>query len=113
MTKNVTQDIRAMEMRKQGEHPPGQSEFATAEFNSQELQALTRDGILFGPGSGNNFLDLIKGNMLFRPTQNIKVQTREGLAYLPKGSAAFVMETGNDVAFYNFHDSLRTGPMRI
>jgi N-acetyl-gamma-glutamyl-phosphate reductase len=41
------------------------------------------------------------------------VQTREGLVYIPKGATAYVMETGNDAAGYNLHDSLQTGVIKI
>ena len=47
------------------------------------------------------------------PNHDIQVQTREGIAYIPKGAAAWIMETGNDVAIYDLHDSLRSGVIKV
>lgn len=92
---------------------PGQALFAGSEFNANELTALSRAGIVFGPQSTNNFLDLIKGFVLFTPNQNIQVQTREGMVYIPKGTAAWVVETGNDCAIYDLHDNIHTGSIKV
>ncbi len=87
--------------------------FAASEFNANELTALTREGILFGPSTANNFFDLQKGFVLFMPTSDIKVETREGVVSIPKGCVAWVMETGNDAAVYDLHDSLHSGPIKV
>jgi hypothetical protein len=49
------------------------------------------------------------------PIKDIQLQTREGTAYIPRGAAAWIMETGNDAAIYDLHDSLLVqhgGPYR-
>ena len=69
--------------------------------------------LFFGPKSSNNFFDLVKGVVLFMPNHDIQVQTREGIAYIPKGSAAWVIETGNDSAIYDLHDSLLSGEIKV
>jgi hypothetical protein len=84
----------------------GQSLFAATSFNVNELNALAQNGIDFGPNSGGNFFDLTKGYVLFMPTSDIQVQTKEGIVTIPKGAVAWVMETGNDAAVYDMHDSM-------
>ncbi len=64
---------------------PGEALFSASEFNANELTALSQAGIVFGPKSGNNFFDLEKGFVLFMPSHDIQVQTREGTVYIPKG----------------------------
>jgi hypothetical protein len=83
----------------------GQALFSAAAFTDEQLDALANEGIVFGPKTNSNFFDLQKGNVLFMPTSNIQVQTKEGLVSIPKGAIAFVMETGNDAAVYDLHDS--------
>ena len=92
---------------------PGNALFTAGSFNAYEQQALSNQGIVLGPNSTNNFLDLIKGFVLFMPQDNISVQTREGIAYIPKGAQAWIMETGNDVAIYDLHDTLHTGMITV
>ena len=87
--------------------------FAASEFNANELTALSRAGVVFGSQSNNNFFDLQKGFVLFMPNKDIQVQTREGLVMIPKGAAAWVMETGNDVAIYDLHDTIHTGSVKV
>jgi hypothetical protein len=50
--------------------------------------------------------------VLFTPKSDIIVGTQEGDVHIPAGSAVFIMETGNDVAVYDLHDS-RTGSIKI
>lgn len=80
--------------------------FSAAAFSTSELENLSNAGIQFGPKSGGNFFDLNKGYVLFMPTSDIKVQTKEGLVSIPKGAIAWIMETGNDAAVYDLHDSM-------
>ena len=47
------------------------------------------------------------------PNRDVQVQTREGLVTIPKGTVAWVMETGNDAAIYDLHDTLHTGTVKI
>ena len=91
----------------------GQAMFAGSVFTDQELNALGQQAIVYSPKSGGNFFDLMKGYVLFMPQADIKVQTREGIAYIPKGAAAWIMETGNDAAIYDLHDSLHTGVIKV
>lgn len=84
----------------------GQGLFAATSFNANELQALAQNGIEFGPQSGGNFFDLTKGYVLFTPANDIQVQTKEGVVSIPKGAVVWVMETGNDAAIYDMHDSM-------
>ncbi|MBY0357257.1 MAG: hypothetical protein K2W82_04580 [Candidatus Obscuribacterales bacterium] len=90
----------------------GEALFATSSFNANELAALTNAGIQFGPKTGGNFFDLNKGYVLFMPTNDIQVQTKEGLVSIPKGAIVWVMETGNDAAVYDLHDSINA-PVKI
>ncbi|MBY0357993.1 MAG: hypothetical protein K2W82_08330 [Candidatus Obscuribacterales bacterium] len=90
----------------------GQALFTASTFNANELTALSQNGIDFGPQSGGNFFDLTKGYVLFMPTSDIKVQTKEGVVSIPKGTIAWVMETGNDAAIYDLHDSIKS-PIKV
>jgi hypothetical protein len=71
----------------------GQALFAASEFNANELM-LWHAAALSSAKSSNDFFDLIKGFVLFMPRRDIQVQTREGIAYIPKGTIAWIMETG-------------------
>lgn len=90
----------------------GETLFTASGFNAQELNALASQGVVYGPKSGGNFFDLNKGYVLFMPTDNIQVQTKEGLVSIPKGAIVWVMETGNDAAVYDLHDSM-TDPVKV
>lgn len=92
---------------------PGEAIFSASDFTKDELLRMATQGIVFGPGSGGNFFDLAKGNVLFMPKNDIRVQTKEGIAYIPKGSAAWVMETGNDSAIYDLHDTVHGGIIKV
>lgn len=92
---------------------PGQAVFSSDDFSPETLATLEAAGVKFGESSKGNFLDLIKGYVLFLPQKEIKVQTREGLVTVPAGAACWIMETGADVAIFDFHDSQRTGPVRV
>jgi len=87
--------------------------FAASEFNANELTALSRAGIVFGSTSKNNFFDLVKGYVLFIPSSDIQVQTREGIVFIPKGAVAEIRETGSDAAIYDYHDTLHTGAIKV
>lgn len=63
-----------------------------------------------GAGTGNNFFNLDVGKVVFLPTNPITVGTHEGDVQIPAGSIVFVVETGNDVAVYDLHD---THPVKI
>jgi hypothetical protein len=91
----------------------GEGLFAASEFNANELTALSQNGIVFGPKSSNDFFDLVKGFVLFMPSRNIQVQTREGIVFIPKGAVAEIRETGSDAAIYDYHDTLRTGAIKV
>jgi hypothetical protein len=91
----------------------GQALFAAAAFTDEQLNALAQQGIVFGDKTNGNFFDLQKGFVLFMPNNDIKVQTREGIVHIPKGAIAWVMETGNDAAVYDLHDSLQTGKIKV
>ncbi len=91
----------------------GEALFATNEFNATEQNQLSKQGIVFGPTTKGNFFDLVKGFILFTPTSEINVRTREGLVQIPKGAEVWVMETGADVAIYDLHDNLFTGPVKV
>ncbi len=91
----------------------GEGLFAASEFNANELTALSQNGIVFGPKSSTNFFDLVKGFVLFMPKNDISVQTREGVVFIPKGAIAEIRETGSDAAIYDYHDTLRTGAIKV
>ena len=77
---------------------------ASKEINSAVISDLGQSGVKLGPGTGGNFLNLDKGNLLVKATKNMTVRTHEGDVLLAAGSLVFVMETGNDVAVFNLHD---------
>ncbi|MDX2108385.1 MAG: hypothetical protein SFY67_18470 [Candidatus Melainabacteria bacterium] len=83
--------------------------FHAASFTDQQLDALKAAGVIFGPNSGGTHFVLDKGFIVFAPTENITVDTHEGTVHIAGGSTAYVMETGNDVAVYNLHDTHRGG----
>ena len=47
------------------------------------------------------------------PQNDVSVRTREGVVSIPKGTVAWIMETGNDAAIYDLHDTLRTGRIKV
>jgi hypothetical protein len=55
-------------------------------------------------GAGSGFFNLPRGVALFNAKKPIVVGTQEGNVHIDKGSLAFVVETGHDVAVYNLHD---------
>lgn len=73
-------------------------------LDENKLNALAQAGILLGPGSGGNFMNLDKGNVLVRSAQDIAVRTHEGDVHIAAGALVFVMETGADVAVFDLHD---------
>jgi len=91
----------------------GEALFAATGFNADEVTALTDQGIDLGTKGSSNVLDLVRGNVFFMPSDAISVQTREGLVEIPKGAAVYIMETGADVAIYDFHHSHSTGPVKV
>ncbi len=91
----------------------GQAVFGLTAFNANEVTALNQQGVVVGPATKDNYLDLIRGYVLFMPKGNINVQTREGNVAIPKGAVAWVMETGHDVAIYDLHDNLATGYIKV
>ncbi len=91
----------------------GQALFSASEFTATKRNELLSQGIVLGGSTHDNFLDLVKGFVLFVPTSDISVQTREGVVQIPKGAAAWVMETGADVAIYDLHDNLLTGSVKV
>jgi hypothetical protein len=87
--------------------------FAGLEFSQNELNALAANGIQIGPNSTKDLIELLRGNVMFTPNGDIKVKVREGIAYIPKGCAAYIMETGADSAIYDCHDNVRTGRIKV
>lgn len=90
----------------------GQAMFAAANFTKDQLDTLAAQGIVFGPKTGGNFFDLNQGYVLFMPTNDISVQTKEGIVSIPKGAIVWIMETGNDAAVYDLHDSANN-PVKV
>lgn len=70
--------------------------------------AVTAKGIDVLAGE-NGEIVLNKGNLLVRPLigaeSGLEIHTKEGVVNVAPGALAFVMETGNDVAVYAFHES--------
>ncbi len=91
----------------------GEALFMGTAFTTTNLNKLENQGIVFGQQSNGNFIDLVKGNMLFMPENDIRVQTGAGIASVPKGAAAWIMETGNTVAIYDLHDNGRGGRISV
>lgn len=92
---------------------PGQAMFGATNFNAEELLALTNNGVVYGPHTGEAYINLLQGYVLFAPERDIEVEVREGKIYIPKGAIAWVMETGADSAIYDLHDTMQTGPIRV
>ena len=91
----------------------GEGLFAASSFNANELAALSHQGIVFGPTSKDNLLDLRKGVVLFMPKSPITVQIREGLVKIPSGAHVWISETGADGVVCDFHDNLCTGSVKV
>jgi hypothetical protein len=81
-------------------------------LDSLDADRLTGQVIKLTQRPGTNYWRLQQGNVLFTPKSDIIVGTQEGDVHIPAGSAVFIMETGNDVAVYDLHDS-RTGSIKI
>ena len=81
-------------------------------FESQEMARLSKEGIKLANNSGNNYLNLDKGNVFFHPDKSIVVGTHEGEVYIAANACVFVMESGNDVAVYDLHQS-RPGQVTV
>jgi hypothetical protein len=63
--------------------------------------------------SRDNFIVLERGNVVFRPrNRDIVVKVQEGLIFIGEGCDVLVIETGNDVAVYNLHDTYK-GAVRV
>ena len=92
---------------------PGQAIFGVSEFNANELSILANHGVQYGQNSKDQYLNLMKGFVLFAPDKDITVEVREGTVHIPKGCIAWVMETGADSAIYDLHDSLSSGAVRV
>lgn len=73
---------------------------------------LTGQAVQITQHGDSNYFKLSKGNVLFKPVQDIVVGTQEGDVHIPAGSAVFIIETGHDVAIYDLHDS-RSGSIKI
>jgi len=75
-------------------------------FTQTEVDNLANAGIVAqANAAASNYLNLDKGNILFSPSHNIVVGTHEGDVYIASGATVFVMETGHDVAIYDFDQS--------
>ena len=81
-------------------------------FGSDELSRLALEGVNIAEGTGNNFFNLDRGNVVFAPDKDIVVGTHEANIYIAGGSAVFVMETGHDVAVYSLHQGSK-GSVKI
>lgn len=69
-------------------------------------QAQSNSPSTKSPATGvkSDFFNLPRGVALFNAKKPIVVGTQEGNVHIDKGSLAFVVETGHDVAVYNLHD---------
>ena len=79
-------------------------------FDNAQLNQLAKEGLILASNSGNNYLNIDRGNALFAPKKNIVVGTHEGNIYLSPGAIAFVMESGHDVVLY---DLCQNGPKQV
>ena len=90
-----------------------QALFASSSFNANELTALSRQGIIFGSNSNNDFIDLHKGIVFFMPKSPVTVKIREGIVKIPAGAHVWINETGADGVVCDFHDNLYTGSVKV
>jgi hypothetical protein len=82
----------------------GASSFAGS-FNQSEIEKLTLKGVILGSNSGDNQLELLKGNVFFRPNADIVVRGREGEVSIGANASVFVMENGRDFCVYDLYQS--------
>ncbi len=78
--------------------------FLGSKFDATTLSELAKQGIIFEPATGGNHFGLNKGFMLFAPTSNIVVTTKEGDVQINAGAIALVFEDGNDAAILNLSE---------
>ncbi|HIN63788.1 MAG TPA: hypothetical protein EYM95_04045 [Candidatus Obscuribacterales bacterium] len=76
-----------------------------AAVNDSEVSRLQNAGIQVATNTKDNFFNLNKGNVIFAPSRDMVVGTHEGNVHIPAGAIAFIMENGNDVAIFDFHQT--------
>ncbi len=74
-------------------------------FGDYEINWLANNGVIIGPESGNDFIDLESGNVLLNQEQDIVVSTREGKLYIGSKTTVFVCECGNTVVVFDLVQS--------
>lgn len=79
-------------------------------FSDYETNWLANSGVIIGPESRNDFIDLENGNVLLSPEQDIVVSTHKGKVYIGSGTTVFLTECGNNVVVY---DLVQSKPKQI
>lgn len=89
---------------------PGSTTLATAfELGDVEVNRLRTEGVAIANGTKESFFNLNQGNVLFMPNKDIVVGTTEGRVFIPAGSMAFIMQSGNEVAIFDLHQRGKNG----
>ncbi len=70
-------------------------------FSDYEISWLANNGVIIGPDSSDNFIDLQSGNILLSPEEDIIVKTREGKIHIGSGATVFLSACGNNMALYD------------
>jgi hypothetical protein len=92
---------------------PGQASFAASTFDSSQLKSLAASGVIYGPGTTPDALELVKGNVLFTPANDVRIHTHNAFVSIPKGAAVWIMARKADVAIFDFHDNGTTGSVSV
>jgi len=80
---------------------PGTKVYGSS-FAGANLNKLIKDGLVIASNTGNNYLNIDRGNVLLSPDKDIIVGTHEGNVYVSRGAIIFLMESGHDVVIYDF-----------
>ncbi len=83
---------------------PG-TKFFNHNFEGSQLSKLIKDGLVIASNTGNNYLNIDRGNVLLSPKEDIVVGTHEGNVYVSSGATLFLMESGHDVVLYDLCQS--------
>ncbi len=102
----ITNDEWVREERKKDVEPyiPGARTFLH-DFDAKEIDRLAHLRVVSGAKTGNKYFELVSGNIVFAPDEDITVATQYGKVYLKAGSITFFMNTGNEVGVYDLHDT--------
>jgi hypothetical protein len=82
----------------------GHAVFSDSAFTAKALNSLNHEGVKC-TARAMNLLELQNGAVLFMPKNNVSVETRQGVAFIPKGAITWVVQVGDNVAIFDIHDA--------